>query len=132
VVDTVIYVVEGDTLKRYVDQDGGNIGSGVVIAYGWSQYKSYFTGVVGEIFAISQSGVLSRFVDTGSDTISGGYPIGTGGWQQFQSVFYGGNNIIYAITPAGELKQYLVNGNANIGTGTAIGSGSWQNVSVVH
>jgi hypothetical protein len=130
-VDTVIYAVEGGNLKRYVDQNGGNIGDGVVLATGWSGYKSTFTGVVGEIFAITQEGALWRFVDSGLPSLNAGVIIGWGGWDQFISIFYGGNNFIYGTTSDGQLKRYIVNGDANIGAGVVIGLGSWQNVKVV-
>jgi hypothetical protein len=129
-VDTVIYAVENGNLKRYLDQDGGNIGDGVIIKYSWSNFKSSFTGVVGEIFAITDNGELWRAVDIGTDEVYLNR-IGSGGWNQYLSVFYGGNNIIYAITTGGQLWKYMVNGDADIGTSVVIGYGSWQNVKVV-
>jgi hypothetical protein len=131
--EAVIYAVEGDKLFRYLDNGQGDIGPGTVIGTGgWSQFTHLFSGVVGEIFALTADGKIKRYFDKGGPDIGTGAFIGNAGWTQFSSVFYGGNNLIQAITPDGKLRQYIVNGDADMGPGVQIGSGGWQNVKVIH
>jgi hypothetical protein len=89
-------------------------GGGETVGTGWANFKHFFSGGKGIIYAVSDQGELLWYRHYGSrkglsieipGSWDGAKRVGTG-WHNFKHIFSGGDGVIYAITPDGYLKWY--------------------------